>query len=194
VNPIRATVNRVLLALTGAVLLAGGGRLALTAAPVERHLPGWWPRPGDGTMLLDPATLTGLRGHGWWTPVVVAGTASALLLCLAWFLAQPRPGGHRRLPLAGPPLTLRSRALADAVARRAEAVPGVARAHVRLCAGPKRSRARVHVALEPGAAPGPVLRLLTRGALDEARDSLAPHTLETHVRVGLRSRHPRRTR
>lgn len=193
-NPLRTTVNRTLLALTGAALLAGGGWLVLTAGPVAERLPGRWPGPGSGTVLLDRAGLADLRGHGWWTPVVVAGLALALVLCLVWFLAQSRPGGRRRLPLAGPPLTLRSRALADAVARRAEATPGVARAHVRLPAGPKRSRVRVRLLLEPDAAPGPVLERLTHGALDEARRSLAPHPLDTHVRVGVRSRRERRTR
>ncbi|MGW8913075.1 hypothetical protein ACWGO4_09080 [Streptomyces sp. NPDC055752] len=193
-NPIRNAVNRTLLALTGAALLAGGGWLGLGGGAVAGRLPGWWPRPEDGTVLLDRARLAGLRGTDWWTPVVVAGTAAALLLCLTWLLAQPRRDGDRRLPLAGPPLTLRSRAVADAVGSRAEATPGVTRAHVRLSAGRKRSRARVRLLLEPGAAPGRVLERLTHGPLDEARASLAPHPLRTHVRMGVRSRRERRTR
>ncbi|MET8899958.1 hypothetical protein [Streptomyces sp. NPDC004538] len=193
-NPLRNAVNRTLLALTGAALLAGGGWLGLSGGAVADRLPGWWPRPEDGTVLLDRAHLADLRGADWWTPVVVAGTAAALLLCLTWLLAQPRPGGDRRLPLAGPHLTLRSRALADAVAHRAEATPGVARARIRLTAGRKRSRARVRLLLEPGAAPGRVLEQLTHGPLDEARASLAPHPLRTHVRMGVRSRRERSTR
>ncbi|MEU8728193.1 hypothetical protein AB0C68_02265 [Streptomyces tendae] len=192
-NPLRNAVNRLVLALTGAALLASGGWLALTWGRLAGRLPGWWPAPDAGTVLLDRGGLADLRTHGWWTPVVVAGTACALLLCLAWFLAQFR-GGGRRLPLAGPSLTLRSRALADAVARRAEAAEGVDRAHVHLPAGKKRSRARVRVLLEPGAAPGPVLERLTRGPLDEARASLAPHPLRTHVRMGVRSTRERRAR
>ncbi|OWA11954.1 hypothetical protein B9W62_07880 [Streptomyces sp. CS113] len=192
-NPLRNTVNRLVLALTGAALLASGGWLALTWGRLAGRLPGWWPAPDAGTVLLDRGGLADLRTHGWWTPVVVAGTACALLLCLAWFLAQFR-GGGRRLPLAGPSLTLRSRALADAVARRAEAAEGVDRAHVHLPAGKKRSRARVRVLLEPGAAPGPVLERLTRGPLDEAHASLAPHPLRTHVRMGVRSTRERRAR
>ncbi|WP_108987732.1 hypothetical protein [Streptomyces coelicoflavus] len=193
-NPLRNAVNRTLLALTGAALLAGGAWLALTPDALARRLPGWWPAPDTGTVLLDRAGLAGLRGHGWWTPVVVAGTACALLLCLAWFLAQFRRGGGRRLPLAGPPLTLRSRALADVVARRAEAADGVRRAHVSLPAGKKRSRAQVRVLLEPGAEPGPVLRRLTHGALDEARASLAPHPLAVRVRMSVRTARERRAR
>ncbi|NEB07988.1 alkaline shock response membrane anchor protein AmaP, partial [Streptomyces coelicoflavus] len=92
--------------------------------------------------------------------------------------------------------TLRSRALADVVARRAEAADGVRRAHVSLPAGKKRSQARVRVLLEPGAEPGPVLRRLTHGALDEARASLAPHPLAVRVRVrmGVRTVRERRAR
>lgn len=194
-NAPRTLLNRTLLALTGAALLAGGGLLGLGGAGTVDRLPGWWPRPEDGTALLDRARLADWRAEDWWTPAVVAGTAAALLLCLTWLLAQPRRGGDRRLPLAGPRLTLRSRALADAVARRAEATPGVARAHVRLPAGPKRSRAHVRLLLEPGAAPGPVLRRLTHGPLDEARASLAPHPVRTDVRLGARAaRRERRTR
>ncbi|MFG3213066.1 hypothetical protein [Streptomyces tendae] len=192
-NPLRNAVNRAVLALTGAVLLAGGGWLALTSDALAGRLPGWWPAPDAGTVLLDRGGLADLRTHGWWTPVVVAGTACALLLCLAWLLAQFR-GGGRRLPLAGPSLTLRSRALADAVARRAEATEGVDRAQVHLPTGKTRSRARVRVLLEPGAAPGPVLERLTRGPLDEARASLAPHPLSTRVRMGVRSTRERRAR
>ncbi|MFG2547568.1 hypothetical protein ACGFOM_34595 [Streptomyces sp. NPDC048594] len=192
-NPLRNAVNRALLALTGAALLAGGGWLGLSGGAVADRLPGPLPRPGDGTVLLDRAGLAGLRGEDWWTPAVVAVTAAALLLCLTWLLAQPRHG-DRRLPLAGPPLTLRSRALADALAHRAEATPGVARARIRLTAGRKRSRAGVRLLLEPGAAPGRVLEQLTHGPLDEARASLAPHPLRTHVRMGVRSRRERSTR
>ncbi|MGV9619509.1 hypothetical protein [Streptomyces tendae] len=192
-NPLRNAVNRTVLALTGAALLAGGGWLALTSDGLAGRLPGWWPTPDAGTVLLDRGGLADLRTHGWWTPVVVASTACALLLCLVWLLAQFR-GGGRRLPLAGPSLTLRSRALADAVARRAEATEGVDRAHVHLPAGKRRSRARVRVLLEPGAAPGPVLERLTRGPLDEARASLAPHRTSTRVRMGVRSTRERRAR
>ncbi|WP_405694624.1 hypothetical protein OHA99_06370 [Streptomyces coelicoflavus] len=193
-NPLRNAVNRTLLALTGAALLAGGAWPALTSDALAGRLPGWWPAPDTGTVLLDRAGLVGLRGHGWWTPVVVAGTACALLLCLAWLLAQFRRGGGRRLPLAGPPVTLRSRALADVVARRAEAADGVHRAQVSLPAGKKRSRARVRVLLEPGAEPGPVLRRLTHGALDEARASLAPHPPAVRVRMSVRTARERRAR
>ncbi|MEU6449866.1 hypothetical protein [Streptomyces sp. NPDC046979] len=193
-NPLRNAVNRTLLALTGAALLAGGGWLGLSGGAAADRLPGWLPRPGDGTVLLDRAGLADLRGEDWWTPAVVAVTAAALLLCLTWLLAQPRRHGDRRLPLAGPPLTLRSRALADAVAHRAETTPGVARARIRLTAGRKRSRAGVRLLLEPGAAPGRVLEQLTHGPLDEARASLAPHPLPTHVRMGVRSRRERSTR
>ncbi|MBQ0890959.1 hypothetical protein KBZ94_39600 [Streptomyces sp. RM72] len=192
-NPLRNVVNRTLLALAGAALLAGGGWAVLTSDAVAGRLPGRWPTADAGTVLLDRGGLADLRGHGWWTPAVVAGTACVLLLCLAWFLTQFR-GGGRRLPLAGPSLTLRSRALADAVARRAEATEGVDRAHVYLPAGKKRSAARVRVLLEPGAEPGPVLERLTRGPLDEARASLAPHPLSTHVHLGVRSDRERRAR
>ncbi|MZD57696.1 hypothetical protein GTX07_28360, partial [Streptomyces sp. SID5606] len=54
-NPLRNAVNRTLLALTGAALLAGGGWLALGGSGTADRLPTWWPRPEDGTALLDRA-------------------------------------------------------------------------------------------------------------------------------------------
>ncbi|MFJ8149944.1 hypothetical protein ACIQ6R_33615 [Streptomyces sp. NPDC096048] len=94
-NPSRTTVDRTLLALTGAALPAGGGWLVLTA--VAERLPGWWPGPGSGTVLLDRAGLADSRGRGWCTPAVVAGPASAPLLCLTWFPALHPPGTHVRV-------------------------------------------------------------------------------------------------
>ncbi|MFE0416481.1 hypothetical protein [Streptomyces tendae] len=103
-------------------------------------------------------------------------------------LVHRQPQGLVRRPAVFPG------APADAVARRAEATGGVDRAHVRLPAGKKRSRAGVRVLLEPGAAPGPALERLTRGPLDEARAALAPHPLSTRVRMGVRSTRERRAR
>ncbi|MET9162916.1 hypothetical protein ABZX56_34760, partial [Streptomyces parvulus] len=60
-NPLRNAVNRTLLALTGAALLAGGGWLALGGSGTADRLPTWWPRPEDGTALLDRARLADWR-------------------------------------------------------------------------------------------------------------------------------------
>ncbi|MFG6295735.1 hypothetical protein [Streptomyces rochei] len=190
-NPLRSAVNRTLLALIGAALLAGGVWLAATVSAVRGHLPGWWPTAEPGRVLLDRSALVDLRDHGWWAPLVIAGTACVLLLFLAWLLAQLRSGG-RRLHLASPALTLRPPALADAVARRLQATPGVARAWVSLYVRPKNARARVRVELEPGTEPAAALALLDGAALDEAHRSLAPERIDLWVRVGVRSHHERR--
>lgn len=192
-SPMRRTVNRVMLALVGLAMAAGGSVLALTGPAVRGSAPTWWPQPGSGAPLVDRERLEELRAHGWWTPVVITTAACVLLLALAWAFAQLRGGGRTSLPMAGS-VTLRTRVLAQVLARRAEAAPGVARARVRLPAGRRRLRAGVHVTLEPGAAPATVLRQLTEGPLAEAHDAAAPHDMHVRVQIVGAPRKSRRGR
>ncbi len=192
-NPVRRTVNRVMLALVGLAMAAGGSVIALAGSSTRDSVPTWWPQPGSGAPLVDRERLADLRAHDWWTPAVVASAACVLLLALAWALAQLRGGGRTSVPMAGS-VTLRPRVLAQVLARRTGAVPGVARARVALPAGRRRLRAGVHVTLEPGAAPATVLRELSEGPFAEARDAAAPHTVQVRVRIAARPHKSRRTR
>lgn len=188
------TVNRVLLGLAGAVLLALG--LAVLAAAAD--LPSrWgsgvgsgWPWQGGSDVLLSAEDRTRWRNEGWWWPVVLAALAALVLLALWWLLAQLR---RRRLtavliPSASgdggsPPGVLRGRALEHAIAADAESQPGVERAKVTLGGRRSSPRARVRLLLAPHAEPGPVLRRLHSEGLEHARDSVGVRELPAEVRL-----------
>ncbi|EGX54559.1 hypothetical protein SZN_37331, partial [Streptomyces zinciresistens K42] len=89
--------------------------------------------------------------------------------------------------LAAPGATLRPGALAEALALRAAAVPGVARSRARVV---PRSRRRLEVRwrvwLDPGTAPDEVLPTLCALAA-EAEASAAPYTARTRLRLSAAS-------
>jgi len=183
-RPSRLFVNRLVLGGTGLVLLLVGGWLAVTRTALAHQLPAWWPEPSTGhQVLLDTPQLARLRGEGWWTPTIMAGAITLSLLFGCWFLAQFRSGVARRLPLAAPGGTLRAQALADALAVRASAVPGVARSRARvLPRSRRRLEVRLRVWLRPGIPPQTVLPALC-AVTDEADESAAPYTTHTRLRL-----------
>jgi len=182
-RPSRLFVNRLVLGGTGLVLLLVGGWLTVTRASLAQ-LPAWWPEPSTGhQVLLDAAQLARLRGEGWWTPAIIAGAILLSLLFGWWFLAQFRSGAARQLPLAAPGGTVRAQALADALAVRASAVPGVARSRARvLPRSRRRLEVRLRVWLGPGIAPQTVLPAL-RAMTTEADECAAPYTTHTRLRL-----------
>ncbi|TDU03562.1 hypothetical protein EDD99_2001 [Streptomyces sp. 846.5] len=170
----RRVVNRILLALVGLVLLAGGALLLAGGLYLNhRH-----------HAVLAPADRVRWRGEDWWWPTVFAGLAVVALLSLSWMVAQLRTGTADRITvpdLADLPVRLRGAALARAVTDEAEQIPGVSRARVRILGGP---RARIALTLAPGAAPGPVLHELAAGPLAHARRSVGTAlSAEARVRV-----------
>ncbi|MFE0383203.1 hypothetical protein ACFW1F_03815 [Streptomyces bungoensis] len=178
----RTLVNRFALGATGLALLAAGGLCVVTGTAPARRQPSWWPGVPDG-VLLDPDRLDRLRGEGWWLPAAVALTA--VFTC--WFPARFRSGPGRPLPLAAPGATLRAGALAEALTRRAAAVPGVARGRARIVARSRRRlEVRLRVWLAPGTAPDEVLPALCAVAA-EAEESAAPYTVHTRLRLSATS-------
>ncbi|MFD0418479.1 hypothetical protein [Streptomyces sp. NPDC127108] len=191
-STLRQGVNRATLVCAAAVLLGSGAALATTATPVRDRLPSGWPRLGTDRLWLDGAALGRWRDHGWWPPVVIAALAVALLLFLWWAALEVRAGRLRVLPLGRDGVTLAGPALAAAMAERVKAVDGVAHAHVRLLGRPHRLRARVTLVLAADGSPRAVLRQLAEQVVSEARAAAAPRTLETEVRIGVRTHKARR--
>lgn len=189
---IRSGANRVTLLCAAVVLLALGAALASTVASVRERLPAYLPRLGADRVWLDQEMLGRWRDHGWWPPVVIATMALLAVLFLCWAAAQIRTGRLRELPLGQPGITLSATALASAMAERARAVDGVARAHVRLLGRPRRLHARITLVLEPDGSPEAVLRELARGTIAEARAATAPRVLEADVRLTTRRHRVRR--
>ncbi|NXY94041.1 alkaline shock response membrane anchor protein AmaP [Streptomyces sp. BR123] len=174
----KSAVNRVLLALTGAVLLGAGLLILAGGFDLYRrwHLTaaeGWPTTPRD--VLLRDADRTRWTGEGWWWPAVIAALAIVLLLALWWLLTQLRRRHPGRIPLGGPPdlasVELRESALGDVLAADARQQPGVRRARARMDGSPGHPVAHLHLTLDPDGEPGPVLEGLCDGPLERARQS-----------------------
>lgn len=184
------TVNRVLLALAGVLLLALGLAVLAGSLDLQRRwgysLGADWPWAGPNDVLLTDANRTRFRDDGWWWPVLIAVLAVVVLLLLWWFLAQLR---RRRLGEVlvssgdGEGALLRGRALADVLAAEAEALPGVNRVRVRLIGRRTTPRVRVNLQLEPHAEPAEAVTRLRAEALEHARNSAGLDSLPAEVRL-----------
>ncbi|MEU9418113.1 alkaline shock response membrane anchor protein AmaP [Streptomyces sp. NPDC048272] len=174
----KSAVNRVLLALTGIVLL-GTGILVLTGSFDLYRI--WRMRPPEGWPLTDPRTAlltdsdrTRWTDQGWWWPTVIAVLAIVVLLALWWLLAQLRRTHPGRIPVGEPPadgVELRERALSDALAADIQHLPGVHRARARMDGTSRHPEAHVDLTLTPDSEPGTVLQALCDGPLRRARQS-----------------------
>ncbi|QGV81300.1 alkaline shock response membrane anchor protein AmaP [Streptomyces ficellus] len=174
-------VNRVVLGLTGAVLVCAGG--AVLVAGLDLGVPSWWPWRGPDAVLL---TESARRRPAW--PAVIAVLAVLVLLSLWWLVAQlrrPRPPEVLVDSRDGDGATLRGRALEGAMEAEAEALDGVSRARVRLAGRRTAPSARVSLLLEPHASPDETLARLRDGTLKHARESAGLPRLptEAHLRA-----------
>ncbi|MDI5963092.1 alkaline shock response membrane anchor protein AmaP [Streptomyces sp. SL13] len=186
----RTTVNRLLMGLIGAILFVVGGSVLVSAFDLPRHwhftLPSWWPFSGPHDVLLTAADRTRYRGDSWWWPVVIAALAVIALAALWWLVAQLRT---RRLGQVQVDygeegrVVLRGRALEDALAADAEALPGVARSGVRLAGRRHTPAARVSLLLEGHAVPDTVVTDLDARVLTDACRSAALDGLPAEVRL-----------
>ncbi|WAL94735.1 alkaline shock response membrane anchor protein AmaP [Streptomyces sp. Je 1-369] len=178
------TVNRVVLALAGLVLLVLGGSVltvGLGASP-----PSWWIHDGRHDVLVSAADRARWRDDGWFWPTVIAALAVLVLLALWWLSAQLR---RRRLAEVlvetgdGEGALLRGRAMENVLAGEAEALDGVDRAQAVLTGRRGTPQARVDLTLAPHATPAEALHRLSADTLDRARDSAGLASLPTTVRL-----------
>lgn len=187
---VRRAVNRVLLGLTGVLLLAAGGLVLFGGLdlPAKWHLglPAHWPwsRPDD--VLLSTQQRTRWTGEGWWWPAVIAALAVFVLLMLWWLLAQLRR--HRLNEILvdsgdGEGAVLRGRAMEGVLAAETESLDGVDRAGVLLTGRRTEPRIRAVLALAPHADPGTVLLRLSDEAVAHARRSAGLNELPADVRL-----------
>ncbi|NEA03378.1 alkaline shock response membrane anchor protein AmaP, partial [Streptomyces sp. SID10116] len=125
------TVNRVVLALAGLVLLVLGG--SVLAVGLGTSPPSWWIHDGRHDVLVSAADRARWRDDGWFWPTVIAALAVLVLLALWWLSAQLR---RRRLAEVlvetgdGEGALLRGRAMENVLAGEAETLDGVDRAQV----------------------------------------------------------------
>ncbi|MET8767415.1 alkaline shock response membrane anchor protein AmaP [Streptomyces sp. NPDC004658] len=197
----RSALNRTLLTLAGLALL-GGGLLVLFAGLdlYRRHElipPAGWPLTDPDDVLLASSDRARWSGQGWWWwPAVIAVLGLAALLALWWLLAQlsrRRPG---ELPVGGTSpqqgVELRDRALSDAIATEAGALPGVKRAAVRITGRPAHPRTHITLTLTPDRAPDATLGALCEGPLSTARRSTGRPDMPTDIRLKVAHHKPRR--
>ncbi|MFJ9113264.1 alkaline shock response membrane anchor protein AmaP [Streptomyces sp. NPDC102283] len=180
----RSTVNRVLLALAGLVLVVVGG--AVLAAGLGASVPSWWPWDGKTDVLLSVADRQRWRDAGWWWPTVIAVLAVLVVLALWWLLAQLRRGRLADVLVDsgdGEGAQVRGRALEGVLAEEAGALDGVARAQAMLTGRRTEPRARVRLMMEPHAAPLGTLNAVADGALAHARTSAGLDALPAEVRL-----------
>ncbi|MEW2070257.1 alkaline shock response membrane anchor protein AmaP [Streptomyces sp. NPDC007346] len=180
----RSTVNRILLALAGLLLIALGG--SALAAGLGASLPSWWPWDGKNDVLLSAADRGRWRDEGWWWPTVIAVLAVLVVLALWWFLAQLRRGRLAEVLVDsgdGEGARVRGRALEGVLADEAGEVDGVARAQAALTGRRTEPRARIRLTMEPHAAPGRALKAVADGALAHTRESAGLDELPAEVRL-----------
>ncbi|MFF4115572.1 alkaline shock response membrane anchor protein AmaP [Streptomyces sp. NPDC001714] len=178
------TVNRVLMALAGLLLLTLGG--SVLAVGLGAPPPSWWIHNGRHDVLLTPAERTHWRDAGWWWPTVLGALAVLFLLSLWWLTAQLR---RRRLTEVvvdtgdGESALLRGRALETVLTADAAHQEGVSHAQAVLRGTRTAPEVRVWLQLEPDVAPEAALRDLTNQALTHARNSAALPRLPAEVRL-----------
>ncbi|OEJ31419.1 alkaline shock response membrane anchor protein AmaP [Streptomyces subrutilus] len=174
-----AVVNRILLALTGLVLLAAGASVLAASWPLGgRHAP----------LLTEEARRGYWRAEGWWWWAVIAGLGLGVLLSLWWLLSQLRRSRLQAVEVDagdGAFALLRGRALEEAVAAEAGALEGVARCRVALRGRRGSPALRIGLELEPHAVPVDVLAALAGPVLTHARTSagLAELPVEARLKV-----------
>ncbi|MEV7618166.1 alkaline shock response membrane anchor protein AmaP [Streptomyces sp. NPDC089799] len=187
----KSAANRILLALTGVVLLGTGLLILAGGLDLYRHWrltpPQGWPLTTPRDVLLDDADRTRWTSEGWWWPAVIAALAIVVLLALWWLLAQLRRTHPGRIPIEGPPdvkgVQLREGALSDALAADAGHQPGVQRGRARMDGTSRHPEAHLHLTLDPDSDPGSVLRRLCDGPVQRARQSTGRTRLPANVRL-----------
>ncbi|MER6216159.1 alkaline shock response membrane anchor protein AmaP [Streptomyces sp. NPDC001674] len=187
----KTAVNRVLLAVTGAVLFGAGLLMSAGGLDLYRRWklrpPDDWPLRSPATVPLSDAARTRWTDESWWWPVVIAVLAVVVLLALWWLLAQLRRTHPGPVPVGGPKGTegveLREQALSDALAADVRRQPGVQQARVRMTGRADRPTALIDLTLTPDSEPGPVLRALCDGPVERARRSTGQAALSARVRL-----------
>ncbi|MEV4436105.1 alkaline shock response membrane anchor protein AmaP [Streptomyces sp. NPDC049585] len=184
------TVNRVLLALAGVLLVALGAAVLVGALDLQRRwavrLPAAWPFDGPDDVLLTPAQRQRWRARSWWWPAVLATLAVTVLLALGWLWAQGRRRRLREVAVVGgggQVDVVRGRALEEAMEAEAEALDGVDRALVVLSGRRTAPQVRIVVVLGARAAPAGALARLTGEVLRHARASAGLGRLPAQIRL-----------
>jgi hypothetical protein len=182
--------NRILLALTGLVLLAVGLAVLIGGLDLQRRwgftMPDQWPFDGPKDVLFSDSARIRYRSEQWWWPAVITALGVLVVGSLWWLLAQLRGRRLRQVSVDsgdGSEAVLRGRALEGILAAETEALDGVEGARVSLNGERDTPRARLVLALAPHADPGGVLAGLRSVVLENARASAGLAALPAEARL-----------
>lgn len=179
-------VNRILLAVAGAVLLAAGAVLLTGAWPLHgRHAP----------LLTEEARRRYWHADGWWWWALLAGLALCVLLALWWLLSQLRRARLDSVEVDtgdGAFAVLRGRALEEAVAAEVGGLDGVAHCRASLRGRRGSPALRVAMELEPHGVPADALAALAGPVLTRARTSAGLPELAAEARLKVTSHRAQR--
>ncbi|MET9217692.1 alkaline shock response membrane anchor protein AmaP [Streptomyces sp. NPDC003300] len=186
----RTVLNRILLALTGLVLLVVGLSVLLGGLDLQRRwnftMPHWWPFTGPKDVLLTAHDRTRYRSDGWWWPVVIAVLGVLVLAALWWLLAQARTRRLRQLRVDsgdGQGALLRGRAVENVLTSETEAYDGVEWARAALRGKRGAPVARIVLGLAADATPDEVVAGLDSAVLHRARTSAGLDKLPAEARL-----------
>ncbi|MFE2105802.1 alkaline shock response membrane anchor protein AmaP [Kitasatospora sp. NPDC059463] len=188
----RGTVNRLLLGVVGAALLAAGVLVLAGGLDLYGRLgvdpPSWWPLTSPDQPVVSADSRTRWVGESWWWPVAIGGPAVVVAGTAWWLLAQLRRSGPTSvlLPTPGAPglrLRLRTRALEEAVEIGAVELPEVERVGVRLVRGTRHPRLRAAVRMTPGGDPAALAEHFESGPRAGALASLGLPDLPADLRI-----------
>ncbi|WP_327681952.1 alkaline shock response membrane anchor protein AmaP [Kitasatospora sp. NBC_00458] len=199
----RSTVNRVLVGVAGAVLLAAGLLVLAGGLDLYRRLgtdpPHWWPLTSPDRPVVGARSRTRWVDQAWWWPTVIAGLAVLVVGTAWWLAAQLRRSGPATVvvPTPGTPglrLRLRTGALEDALETGTVALPEVERVGVRLLRGTGHLRLRAAVRMTPGGDPAALAEHFETGPRTDARVSLGLPDLPADLRIHVVAARPEVTR
>lgn len=177
--------NRLGLALTGIVLLAGGGYLTARSLGVFGTAQAQEP-------IYPDAAAGWIHDQRPWLWIVLAVLAVILaVLVIRWLLMQLRSDSLNRVALdtdstidrGSGRADLPAGALTSAVGEEIDSYPGVSKVHASLAGKPDQPELRLKVTIDPDADLARVRRRITGEALKHARTALDTDHLPTQLRL-----------
>ncbi|MBV6699593.1 alkaline shock response membrane anchor protein AmaP [Kitasatospora aureofaciens] len=188
----RGTVNRTLLGVVGAVLLAVGVLVLAGGLDLYGRLgvdpPGWWPLTSPDQPVVSARSRTRWVGESWWWPTMIGGLSVVVVAMVWWLVAQLRRSGPTSIAVPTPGasglrLRVRTRALEEALEAGTSVLPEVERAGVRLVRAPGHPRLRGAVRLTPGGDPAGLVEHFETGPRADALSSLGLPELPADLRI-----------
>ncbi|MQS14619.1 alkaline shock response membrane anchor protein AmaP [Streptomyces kaniharaensis] len=188
----RGIVNRVLLGIVGAALLAAGVLVLAGGLDLYGRLgadpPGWWPLTSPDQPVVSATSRTRWVESSWWWPTVIGGLSVLVVVMVSWLVVQLRRTGLSSIAVptsgvTGLRVRVSARTLEEALETGTAVLPEVERAGVRLVRAPGHPRLRGAVRLTPGGDPAALVEHFETGPRADALGSLGVPELPADLRI-----------